>query len=315
MNKKKLIVIDAYNVFMKHYAANPTIDKNGNHVGGLVGFVNEFKRVVDQVFPQKIIVVWEGGGAVRKRALYPDYKKGKKPKKMNRFYEEIPDTLENCNDQIINLVNLLKFFPLCQVYVDNCEADDVIAYICRNMYSDYKKVVYSSDKDYYQLLSENIMIYSPTSKKWINKDYVLEKFHVSADNFLSARCFIGDKSDNIPGISGVGFKTLSKRIPELREEKFISVAEIQEKVELIKSNIKIKTNILKNKKTPIINWKLMNLDINNLSSRQISKVEKVLEMCDPKPNKISIMRFFNKLGISNVDVNSLFTSLNFSLRG
>ena len=96
--------------------------------------------------------------------------KGRKPQKLNRFYgNDIPDTVENRNYQLAFTIELLKHTPVKQLYIDSCEADDIIGYLAKNTFRDEAVVIASSDKDYYQLINENVTQWSPGQKKFISK--------------------------------------------------------------------------------------------------------------------------------------------------
>ena len=96
------MIFDALNVFMRHYIAHPAMSDNGEQIGGIIGFYYNVINLIEKCKPESVIVVWEGGGSKRKRDLYPEYKRGSRPAKMNRYYdkEEIPDSLQNRNFQI-----------------------------------------------------------------------------------------------------------------------------------------------------------------------------------------------------------------------
>jgi DNA polymerase-1 len=317
MTKRPVLLIDAYNVFTRHFCANPTMNRHGEPIGGAVGFLNGLKNIVSEVFPSAVYIIWEGGGSSKRRKLFPDYKKNKKPQRLNRFYSEIPDTVSNRNNQVTFLVNLLKNAPVCQIYVSDCEADDVIGYMSKNMFTDKECVIYSSDKDFYQLVSERVTIFSPTSKKYIHVDDVLERFSIHPENFCQARTFCGDTSDGIPGIKGVGFKVLAKRFPELSKKEFVSVNDIISLSEQRTKESKVQAyqKIVESADIARRNWKLMHLDTVNLTGTQIQKIEGVIDTFTPARNKIAMMRALSVEGLHTFDVDALFLSLNFALRG
>ena len=104
MYKGRVILVDGLNLFTRHFMANPAMSENGDHVGGIVGFFNATMRLIEKCKPEGVVVVWEGGGSVKKRGLYKDYKQKSKPQNLNRFYEdEIPSTYQNRNNQIKTL--------------------------------------------------------------------------------------------------------------------------------------------------------------------------------------------------------------------
>ena len=95
MIKDRYLIVDGLNLFTRHYVAHPAMSKNGEQIGGFVGFFNNITRLITRCRPEKVFVIWEGGGSQRKRNLYPDYKKGSRPQKLNRYYDDIPDTKRN----------------------------------------------------------------------------------------------------------------------------------------------------------------------------------------------------------------------------
>jgi len=306
------LIVDGLNVFMRHFAANPTTSGNGESVGGVVGFLRGLKNLIDMFSPNQVIVAWEGGGSPRRRALDPNYKQSRRPVKLNRWYDEIPSTVGNRNQQINMLIGFLRMGPVHQIYVPDCEADDVIGYLTGFEFKDKKVVIATSDKDYYQLINDNVTIWSPGQKRLIKSEDVVKKFGVSAKNFCAARCFCGDSSDGISGAQGVGFKTLAKRFPALSTEEELSVAEIVTVAsELAKtSKLKLYKSIVAHSDRAKLNWKLMYLGTNNLSADQINRVKFQIEQVPPKSKKLDFMRMLQKHQIVNFDVNSYFMSLN-----
>ena len=317
---RPIILVDAYNLFTRHFIANPAMSIHGDHVGGTLGFLKSLATLSDHLKPSEMYVVWEGGGSTRRRAIYKGYKKQKRPQKLNRFYgDDIPDTMENRSRQVSLTIELLKTVPVRQVYVSDCEADDIIAYLAKYKFADTRCVIVSSDKDYYQLLSNRIIQWSPGQKDFVTMKDVSRKFGMFPENFLVARCFCGDGSDSLPGIKGAGFKTLLKRFPELAGQEFISVSEILKlsaERGSTKSGQKIKLfqNINENPEIPLRNWKLMHLGTINLAANQIQKVEGIVDTFENSGNKIKLMRTLMREGLSTFDADSFFMSLSSNLR-
>jgi DNA polymerase-1 len=216
---RDVLIIDGQNLFIRSYCAYPQLTSEGEQAGGMVGFLKSMAVICRQYYPGRVYVVWEGGGSSRRRKIYPDYKANRRPEKLNRFYEDdIPDTEDNKSKQLIALVHLLRHTPVCQVYVPDCEGDDVISYMCRGPLRGVDKLIVSSDKDMLQLLDEKTRVYSPHKKKIIEARDVFEEYRISPDNFAIAKCLCGDPTDNVPGIKGLGFKTVAKRFPILSGE-------------------------------------------------------------------------------------------------
>ena len=208
---------------------------------------------------------------------------------------------------------------LLKIYVSDCEADDVIAYLARYKFANNRCVIVSSDKDYYQLLSSSVIQWSPGQKDFITLKDVSEKFGMFPENFLVARCFCGDGSDALPGIKGAGFKTMLKRFPELASKEFISVKEVlqlssERSATKPGKKIKLFQNINENQDIPIRNWRLMYLGTINLSADQIQKVEGIVDTFRSDGNKIKLMRTLMREGLSTFDADSFYMSLSSSLR-
>lgn len=316
---RPILLVDAYNLFTRHFIANPAMSTQGDHMGGTLGFLKSLARLTDQLSPAEIYVVWEGGGATRRRAIYKDYKQKSRPQKLNRFYEnDIPDTVENRNRQITLTIELLKSVPVKQIYVSDCEADDVIAYLAKYRFKNDRCVIVSSDKDYYQLLSPRIIQWSPGQKDFVTMKDVFERFGMFPENFLVARCFCGDGSDSLPGVKGAGFKSMVKRFPELAQKEFISVADIvklSQERSLTKEGKKVKLfhNINRESDIALRNWKLMYLGTMNLSGDQIQKVESIVNTFQGHGNKIKLMKALVREGLSTFDADSFYMSISSSL--
>ena len=312
-----IMLIDAYNLFVRNYIVNSAMSKHGYYMGGTLGSLRSLGVLADKFKPSKILICWEGGGAQRRRDIYPEYKAGRKPVRLNRskVYEDIPDTKENFNHQVKVLTQLLRYIPVKQLYVQDCEADDIIGYICRHRLDGQEAVIVSTDQDFYQLLGPNVKQYSPTMKKMLDDNYVLEKFGVSSENFVTARAFTGDGSDNIGGIKGCGFKTLCKRFPELGTSEFVSVDDIisLSKQRLETHNLKMYKDIVEHGHIAQRNWRLMYLDTCNLSSEHIKKLNYSYDNAEINRDKMGLIRSLVAEGVDlprGINPDTLFMRIN-----
>jgi len=282
------------------------MSKNGDQVGGIVGFFNNVVRLVERINPEHVYVIWESGGSKRKRDLYPDYKRGSRPAKLNRYYEDIPDTIANRNYQIATLISLLDQFPITQMYVEDAEADDAIGYMAKYKLSNQSKVVISSDHDFYQLINSQLIIWSPTLKDFVNDKKVIERFGVHPNNFCLAKCITGDPSDNIPGVKGLAYKTLTKYFPKFSTEADYLVSDFfNDVIELSKiKKLKVVNELLKIETQDLIrrNWKLVHLDVNNLVLHQVKKIDEKVENPKQTMNNMGAHKLLNENGISNIDL-------------
>lgn len=309
------ILIDGLNVFMRHYCANPTVSLNNTQCGGILGFLRNIQHLCDRFRPHKMTIVWEGGGSSRRRAIEPNYKQGKRPVKLNRsgYYSDRYDTQDNRDDQLKTLIEILSYIPVTQIYVNDCEADDIIGYISKNKKAGHRKILVTSDKDYYQLIDEGNVIWSPNQKKIIDREEVLAKWGVSAINFCTARCFVGDQSDGIKGVKGAGFKTMLKHFPQLKEDTFISVEDIIQETKNLQSNASVVKEIILKENRLKKNWQLMYLDSACLSWQQIKSINFQYDNKVKKENKMDLMRVMMREGLNNYDVNNLLISVKASI--
>ena len=310
--KKKILLVDAMNLFCRHYIAHPQVSSLGQPMGGVVGFLYTLRRLVEQQRPNNIIVAWEGGGSARRRALFPEYKGHRRPVKLNRFYEDdIPNTVENRDDQVKSLVACLKHVPVCQIYVGNCEADDVIGYLCRTRYRDEDVTIVSSDKDFYQLLNATTKIYRPGKKVFVTKEDMLQEFGISPCNFPIAKAICGDSSDNIPGVKGIGFKTLAKRFPAMAADDDFNVDLLMTESQKLAATSKVKAFKLIQESEELIrrNLKLVDLDGTMLSPDQVRKIDFAVDTFAPTRNKISLIRELVGLGLGEFNTDNFYYTM------
>ena len=199
------------------------------------------------------------------------------------------------------------------MYVPDCEADDVIGYISKYSFPNEKKMILSSDKDFYQLLGEKVEIYSPTKKMRITHSDIVDEYNISPENFCLAKSICGDSSDNISGIKGAGFKTIAKRFPLMKGEESVMLSEIlkicQER-HVDKRSPKIYSDLIENKDIIKRNWRLIYLDTSNLSHNQIKRIGDTIDTFEPSRDKISVMRTLIREGIKTLDIDRFFLSFN-----
>tara|TARA_R110002074_G_scaffold390121_1_gene573837 strand:+ start:603 stop:1562 length:960 start_codon:yes stop_codon:yes gene_type:complete len=313
VSPRPVLIVDALNLFIRHFVANPMMNESGDHVGGFVGFLKSLGMLCERTIPKEVIVVWEGGGSPRRRAILKNYKDKRRPVKMNRYYDghEIPDTLENRNSQISLIIEALGNLPCNQIYVPDCEADDIISRVVKYSRQEDRKVIVSSDKDLYQLLSRKTIQWSPGQKKYITPKTVAEKFGLSVENFCTARSFIGDQSDKIKGVKGAGFSSLVKRFPELSDDNFLSVGDVVAlaKHRIEEKKLKLFENIIRDEKVAKRNWRLMYLDTTNISAHQVEKIDYVLDNFEPVSNKIKLIKLLKREGVNNFNIDAFFVAL------
>ena len=265
----------------------------GQHVGGIIGFLRSLNLLIETHRPKECVIVWEGGGSSRRRSIYPDYKGGRKPQKLNRFHDgDIPDSVDNKNWQVEALIAALKNLPIRQLYISDCEADDVIGYLSKYSYKDSRVVIVSSDHDYLQLVDNRIQVWSPIKKKMYDVDAVHEEFGVHPNNMVIYRSFTGDASDNIPGVHGIGPKTILKLVPELSQSAEFSVDDLLDKSRNNLKESKSYQKILDNARIIEQNYQLMNIKLLDIPAQTASKIRGIMEQPISELNKPEFQRLF-----------------------
>jgi len=308
---RPVVLVDGLNIFTRHFVANPTMSGAGNHVGGLIGFLKNVRYLCEKFNPEAVCIAWEGGGSARRRAVRKNYKDNRRPIKLNRFYEDLPNTYQNRDAQLVDLIAFLRQLPVMQIYVPDCEGDDIIAHLANNTFRQDVCMIISSDKDLYQCISDRVNQWSPGRKKIMTPDSVLEEFGVLASNFALTRAFVGDSSDGIVGIKGAGFKTMAKRFPMLATKESVILEEIFEhsKTNNVKRSPAIYSRIDKDHDLIRDNMKLMTLEGKNLSGTQALKINSIVDSYDFVPNKMNLFRLFMSREIKNFDIDALWIAL------
>ena len=314
---KRVVICDGLSIFMRHYCANPTMSKHGHHMGGMTGFLGTLRDLGSRFSPSELLVVWEGGGSTKRRLLDKAYKNGRRPAKLNRYYEDdIPDSAANRNMQIRKLVEAIRFLPIRQIYVPDCEGDDAVSHLARRRLRECEEcevIIASSDRDYYQLLSNRLFIWSPGRRKLIDRAGCLAEFHVSPENFCLAKAIVGDVGDNVTGVKGVGFKTLAKRFPFLSTATVADLDDVMDACRAIESKRtpKMVTHILESRDLIRKNLRLVSLDVGTLSGNIVKQIDDAYdaEHTIGRANKIKAYRLMITEGLNNFDVDSLFAAV------
>lgn len=214
-HKGCVLLVDGLNLFVRNWAANPTMDPNGEPIGGIIGSMRSVKSMVDSLSPSAVVVAWDGeGGSLKRRSAYKDYKAGRKPRANREYDHDTPrEGLDNLKAQYGRLKGYFALMGFVQVDVPGIEADDVIAFVCSSLFPGTKKLVVSTDRDMLQLVSDTVVVWSPTKKRLYETKDVVEDTGVLPENVPYMKAVCGDGSDNIPGIAGIGPRTFAKMFP------------------------------------------------------------------------------------------------------
>jgi DNA polymerase-1 len=281
---KTLLIDGDWNLKRNFMKLNEMFSLNGEHCGGSFGFIDSLRSVVNYVFPDRVIVMWDGeaSGKFRKE-IYPSYK-GNRDKSWLHSSQHMSDNVIKYEEQrkysILNqkikVKNYLEELFIRQIEIDFIEADDLIAGYVQKLDGNEQVIIFSSDQDYYQLINDDVSVLRPSDKKLITKNNFRELFGYNFKNSLLVKCFEGDTSDNIGGIEGIGLKTILKFFPRFADEEYDIDRIILESVELYK-NKKLKTleKIIGSRRIFERNKKLMDLKEPFLTDDSIEELDEL----------------------------------------
>ena len=304
------MLIDALNLFLRAYIVNPTIAKDGSPIGGTVGFLKSLQKLTREIKPTKIIICWDGRGGSRKRKQKnANYKEGRAPVRLNRNFKVLTEVEEKENKivQMYKIMEYLNNFPTIQLVADEVEADDIISYVCRySQFRDYQKVIVSSDKDFYQLLDDTTVLHRPIQQKYLNRKHIIEEHGIHPNNFALARAVVGDKSDNLKGVPGVGLKTIAKRFPFFADEKDVTIAQLIEFCNHQESSIKAYAAISNDEQLITDNYSLMQLYSPSLSIQTKQSIDWTIKEFEYKFNKTETNIMMYQDGINEINWSDMF---------
>jgi len=285
----RVLIVDGLNTFIRSYAASPATNGDGVHVGGITGFLMSVGAAIKSINPTRVIIVFDGkDGSARRRSLYPEYKANRKVKiRLNR--NEAVDKEDTQLLQLMRLVQYLEILPFTTITVGGSEADDVIAYLSNDYLSnkDSQVFIMSSDKDFMQLIDQRVHVWSPTKKMMFYTDDVQSTYGIPPANFALYRALIGDDSDNIPGASGVGSKTLYEKFPKFCTEpmnldEFFDYA----KELAADSKAKIYQKVLDAEQDVRLYFEIIQLGVSNINMSNKMKIIDMMEQPIPRLAKI-----------------------------
>ena len=250
--KKKLFLLDAYALIYRAYFAfikNPRINSKGLDTSAIFGFTNTIVEVLKKERPSHIAVCFDRSGPTFRHEEFSDYKANREP---------TPDGIVSAKPYIDRLLECLN---ITKIYLDGFEADDLIGTLAKKAEKEgFHVYMMTSDKDFAQLVSENIFMYRPGNKwapteVWGIKE-VLEKFQIQkVSQVIDYLGMMGDAVDNIPGLPGVGKKTAQKFISE-----YGSMEALLANTHKIKGKLREKVEAAKQQ--GIVSKKLATIDIN-----------------------------------------------------
>ena len=312
MNKnKRLLIIDALNMYFRAYIVNPSLSTNGHPIGCLMGFLKILQKLIRETKPDGVVVCWDGaGGSKKRKSINKKYKAGRKPIRLNRSIRNMSEEEELKNKvwQQTRLVELLNEMPIIQLMLESVEADDIISCVANHkVYNSWQKVIVSSDKDFFQLCDDKTVVFRPIQKEVLNVSRLVEKFGIHPTNFALARAIVGDKSDNLDGVPGVGMPTVAKRLPFLKEGKTYTIGDVIEYCEQVEKPVKAHLNIAESADIIHENYKLMQLYSPSISVQGRRFIDETLKNFEPEFNKTAVQTMMIEDGFAAYNWMEMFS--------
>lgn len=279
MNDKILYLLDGHAlVYRAHFAfiARPLINSKGENTSAITGFVRTLWDLMSHQNPTHMAVVFDPKGGTFRNEIYPEYKANRDAQP-----EDITFALEHIHD-------IVKAFNIPSIVVDNYEADDIIGTLAKQAEKEgFTVYMVTPDKDYAQLVSDNILIYKPgrqgNDAEIIGVKEVLDKWGLErTEQVIDILGLQGDAVDNIPGIPGIGPKTATKLLQE-----FGSVENLLENTDKLKG--KQKENVIEFSDQARLSKELATININ--SPVEFNEKSFLIE----KANKGELKKIFKEL--------------------
>ena len=289
----KVLIIDGLNTFIRVFSVIPTTNDDGIHVGGIVGFLRSIGYTINMIRPTRTIIVFDGkGGSKPRQKIYSQYKAGRKVRsRLNRNVDwatNPQDEHESMKLQIGRLIEYLEHLPLTLLALDKLEADDIISYVTNVTLKESKTTIMSTDKDILQLVSPRVSLYSPTKKITYDEELVKKEFGIYPQNMLTCRVIDGDRSDSIPGVKGVGTKSLIKEYPELSENKPFDIKTLLDAAK--QKSTRISKMIVESELIVKRNYLLMQLKEPNINNHAKLRILDAIRDLKPQVVKYNLQR-------------------------
>jgi len=295
---ERILMIDGLNLFFRNFAMMNMVNPDGVHVGGLGGFFRSLGAEIRRVDPTQVYVIFDGAGSANSRKnLLPEYKSGRDLQRITNWdaFDNKDDEDDAKVDQIVRIIQYLKTLPVKTIGLPKVEADDVIAYLSEITPLSPKDKVFivSSDKDFLQLVNENVIVYRPMEKEFYTEQTVVNKFKMSPNNFILYKTLMGDNSDKVKGVKGLGEKKLYKLFPEL-SEKDMTLDDIYKICEnKFKENV-IYARIIQHIEELEKNYKIMDLSNPMLDENDKKYLREVVKSKDYQYLPEQFVAFYNK---------------------
>ncbi len=250
MNKKKLFLIDGSALAYRSYFAfvrNPLINSKGENTSAVFGFLNSLLKIIDEQGPDYLAAVFDTPEPTFRHEIYPEYKATR---------EKMPDEM---SEQLPRIKQVLDVLNIPVIEIPGMEADDVMGTLAKQAEGqNLETYLVTGDKDFLQLVSSLIKVYNPRRAgedvEILDEQGVIQKIGLPPTKIVDYLSLMGDISDNVPGIAGIGPKTALEILNQ-----FDSLEDVYSNLDKIKRE-PIKNKLVKNREQAFLSQKLVTLD-------------------------------------------------------
>ena len=306
-----ILIIDAMNMLIRSFSLLKAMNPSGTHIGGLVGFLRSLGYVTRIFDPTRVVVVWDGkGGSGNRQNIDPNYKAQRATARITHWglYDTREEEQEALIGQLFRTKDYLECLPLHQIVMEKLEADDIIAYLAKNASSANKKItIVSSDKDFFQLIDKNIEVYAPVKKKVFTHKNALDEIKVLPENYNIVKALLGDNSDNLPGVKGLGIKTILSEWKSFTYDPLASINDVWDHCETQMDGEKPKkifAKIIHDWERVMKNYELMNLHDSVLDNSEKNTILDIIKSPVPDLQTGAFLRLLDQDKIEGVTKNT-----------
>lgn len=303
-----VLIVDSMNTFIRSFSMIKAMNPKGHHIGGLIGFMKSLGYLVRTIDPTRVICVFDGKGAsINKRNMNPNYKANRDNVKVTNWgmYDSREEERESMAAQMGRLFDYLECLPIDIISIEKVEADDIISFIAQGLASTGRKsTIVSSDKDFLQVVQPGVEVYAPIKKKTFTHENIIQEIKVNPVNYLLAKALLGDHSDNLRGIKGLGIKTLIKEFPELKTPKKIDLEFIYGRAEEKLEEKKIFARMIHDWDLVESNYRIMNLQESQLDQNEKTHIMDVLKAPNTNLNAGTFLYYLDKDEIEGITKNT-----------
>ena len=294
----RVLILDGLNLFFRNFAMMNMVNPDGVHIGGLGGFFRSLGAMIKQTNPTSVYVVFDGAGSTTNRKnLLSEYKGSRNLQRITNWdaFDNLEEEHDSKIDQIVRVIQYLKLLPVKTTILDKVEADDIIAVLAKKLVKKHNSTCFivSSDKDFLQLVTDKIILYRPMEKEYYTPKVVEEKLGLLSKNFILYKTLLGDNSDNIPGVKGLGVKGIFKKFPELKSQELTLEDIFDISTRKFKDHV-VYSRIIQDRNRIETSYKVMDLSTPMIDERGKEHINNLISEDIPELNSDMFIQFYNE---------------------